>query len=62
MKRITGAFAAVLGLLAIIAGAFPSGLFGRLNGLGTGSNLTADAVAGVGVLLLLAGAFQLLRR
>ncbi len=62
MNRITGALAALLGLIAILAGAIPSGLLGRLNGLGTSSHLTADVVAGVGVLLLLAGAYGLLRR
>jgi hypothetical protein len=62
MRRIAGAISALLGLVAILAGAIPSGLLGRLNGLGTNSHLTADVVAAVGVLLLLAGAYLVVWR
>ncbi len=61
-KRMLGLLLTVLGVIVGALGAIPSGLAGRLNGVGGSGHLTADGVLGVGVLLVLGGLFAVLSR
>jgi hypothetical protein len=64
MNRLTGVILAILGLVLLVAGLYPSGLLGRLNGVGGfgGGNNTADILVIVGAVALVIGIFSLLRR
>jgi hypothetical protein len=55
MQGVLGVLLAVTGVLLMIVPAVSSRFGGRMHGLGTTSHLTADAIAVVGLLLLLTG-------
>jgi len=62
MTRVIGLILIVLGVIVGAVGAIPSGLAGRLNGVGGRDHLTADGLVLVGALLVLGGLFVALRR
>jgi hypothetical protein len=61
MTRLVGLILIVLGVIVGAVGAIPSGLAGRLNGVGGREHLTADGLVLVGALLVLGGLFVALR-
>ena len=64
MNRLTGVILAILGLVLLVAGLYPSNMFGRLHGVGgfgSGHN-TGDILVIVGAVALVIGIFSLLRR
>ena len=63
MNRITASILAVIGLVVMVLGLYPSGLLGRLNGVGSfGGHTTADVMVVVGVVVLAAGIYSVIRR
>jgi predicted phage tail protein len=64
MNRLTGVILVILGLVLVVGGLYPSGLFGRLHGVGAFSsgNNTADILVIVGAVALVIGIFSLLSR
>ena len=62
MNRGTGIVLAVVGLIVLLLGVIPTGLFGKLNGIGIGGHNTADVVAVVGLIVLVIGVLGMMRR
>ncbi len=60
--RMLGLLLTIIGVIVGAVGTIPTGLAGRLNGVGGSGHLTADGLLGVGVLLVLGGLFAVLSR
>jgi hypothetical protein len=61
MNRLTSSILAVVGIIIAAVGAIPSGLAGRLNGVGGSGHITADVLVGIGGVVFLVGVYGLLR-
>jgi hypothetical protein len=57
MNRLTGIILAILGLVLLVGGLYPSGLLGRLHGVGSfsGGHRTADILVFVGAVAVVVG-------
>jgi hypothetical protein len=56
MYRLTGVILAILGVVLVVGGLYPSGLLGRLHGVGSFSgHRTADVLVIVGAVVLVVG-------
>jgi hypothetical protein len=57
MYRLTGAILAILGVVLVVGGLYPSGLLGRLHGVGgfNSGHRTADLLVLVGAVALVIG-------
>lgn len=63
MSRAVAAILAVVGLIVLAVGLYPSGLLGRLNGVGGFSDhKSADVVVVLGAILLVVGIYSMIRR
>ena len=64
MNRGIGVVLVLVGIVVTLLGLYPSGLFGKFHGVGgfsSGHN-AADVAVVVGVVLLVAGVYSLVRR
>ncbi len=57
MYRLTGVILAILGVVLVVGGLYPSGLLGRLHGVGgfTSGHRTADLLVLLGAVALVIG-------
>ena len=57
MNRLTGVILVILGLVLLVGGLYPSGLLGRLHGVGgfSSGHRTADVLVFVGAVALVVG-------